>query len=104
MTQLLDDIRYARRAFLKNPGFTTVVLATLALGIGAVVAIFSIANGVLVRPLPYANPDRLVRIGHVQARSAVPGASFSPQDVEDLEAAHPGLSAAASWTYFPNQS
>ncbi len=97
MTTLLDDLRYALRASLKSPGFTAVVLATLALGIGSVVAIFSIAHGVLVRPLPYKDPDRLVRIGHVQADSAVPGASFSPQDVEDLEAAHPGLADVASW-------
>ncbi len=104
MSTLLDDLRFARRAFSKNPGFTAVVLATLALGIGSVVAIFSIANGVLVQPLPYKNPDRLVRIGRVQADSAVPGASFSPQDIEDLEAAHPGLAGVASWNYFPNQS
>ncbi len=104
MSTLLDDLRFARRSFAKNPGFTAIVLATLALGIGSVVAIFSIANGVLVQPLPYKNPDRLVRIGHVQADSAVPGASFSPQDIEDLEAAHPGLAGVASWNYFPNQS
>ena len=104
MKTFLDDLRYALRSFAKNPGFTAVVLATLALGIGSVVAIFSIANGVLVRPLPYRNSERLVRIGHVRPDTATPKASFSPQDVEDLQAALPGLSGAAAWNYFPNQS
>jgi predicted permease len=104
MATLIDDLRYARRAFAKNPGFTAVVLSTLALGIGAVVAIFSVADGVLVKPLPYRDPGRLIRIGHVRPDSAVPGASFSPQDVEDLEGAHPGLERVASWSYFADQS
>lgn len=104
MTTLLDDLRYARRAFAKNPGFTAVVLATLALGIGSVVAIFSIANGVLLRPLPYRDPDRLVRIGHVRPDTIVARPTFSPQDVEDLKAAHPGLASASAWTYFPGLS
>src|ERR1700674_1929635 len=104
MATLIDDLRYARRAFAKNPGFTAVVLSTLALGIGAVVAIFSVASAVLVEPLPYRDPGRLVRIGHVRPDSAVPGASFSPQDVEDLAAAHPDLERVASWSYFTNQS
>ncbi len=104
MTTLLDDLRYARRAFSKNPGFTALVLATLALGIGSVVAIFSIANGVLLRPLPYREPDRLVRIGHVRPDTVVARPTFSPQDVEDLKAAHPGLASASAWTYFPGLS
>jgi putative ABC transport system permease protein len=104
MSTLVNDLRYALRASAKNPGFTAVVLATLALGIGSVVAIFSIANGVLVRPLPYDDPGRLVRIGHVRPETVVTRPTFSPQDVEDLSAAHPGLSSVASWTYFPGQS
>src|ERR1700687_295287 len=104
MATLIDDLRFARRAFTKNPGFTAVVLSTLALGIGAVVAIFSVADGVLVKPLPYRDPGRLIRIGHVRPDTAVPGASFSPQDVEDLASAHPGLERVASWSYSPSQS
>ncbi|HEY2798040.1 MAG TPA: ABC transporter permease [Thermoanaerobaculia bacterium] len=104
MTTLMDDLRYARRAFAKNPGFTALVLATLALGIGSVVAIFSIANGVLLRPLPFRDPDRLVRIGHVRPDTVVARPTFSPQDIEDLKAAHPGLASASAWTYFPGLS
>jgi len=79
------DLEYAARGLRKNAGFTTVATVTIALGIGACTAIFSVVNAVLLRPLPYADARRLVLVwGELRARH-VNDWPFSPPDLRDLQ-------------------
>ena len=83
MGTLGQDLRYAVRMLVKRPGFTAVAVLTLALGIGANTAIFSVVNAVLLRPLPFAEPDRLVYAQGADLRDGSPGGSISAPDFLD---------------------
>ena len=80
---LLQDLRYALRMLRKSPGFTAVTILTLALGIGANTAIFSVIEAVLLRPLPFRNPGRIVRI--LESVKNLPYTSISGEDYFDWE-------------------
>lgn len=73
MSRFLQDLKLAIRHLLKSPGFTSVAILIMALGIGANSAIFSVVHAVLIEPLPFSDPDRLVQIWHVPPQSSFPG-------------------------------
>jgi putative ABC transport system permease protein len=100
MDTLLRDIRYGIRGLLKRPGFTAIALIALALGIGANTAIFSLVNAVLLRPLPFAEPDQLVwMFGNI--RNGGSRASVSPLDFLDYRQQNTTFEEFAAMTSFP---
>jgi predicted permease len=100
MTLLWKDLCYAARILARSPGFTLVVVLSLALGIGANTAIFAIVNAYFLRPMPVEQPDRLVAI-YTNSRSGHEIGGFSYPDLLDYRKAETGLSDLMGYTGLP---
>ncbi|MGN6393842.1 MAG: ABC transporter permease, partial [Gemmatimonadales bacterium] len=85
MDGLLQDLRYAWRTLRKSPAFVTISVLTLALGIGANLAIFTVVNAVLLQPLPFREPERLVRVYDDLSRAGATDVGMSVPELQDLE-------------------
>jgi len=85
MENLIKDIRYGVRSFLKRPGFLVIAVSTLALGIGATTAMFTVVNSVLLRPLQFPEPDRIVLLEGVVPRLGLTSGSVSVPDMADWQ-------------------
>lgn len=99
MNSLLQEIRLAVRALVKRPGFTVVAVLTLALGIGASTAIFSVLDAVLLRPLPYPNQERIVELRELDEKGK--RMSFAQPNFEDLRARTRSFDALAQYSAWP---
>ncbi len=83
--EMFQDLRYGARMLLKSPGFTAAAVLSLALGIGANTAIFSVVNAVMIRPLPYDRPDQIMRLWTTQPERGAVRLPFSAPDFVDLK-------------------
>ncbi|HMU62024.1 MAG TPA: ABC transporter permease, partial [Gemmatimonadales bacterium] len=101
MSSRLAGVRLAVRGLARTPGFTFVALATLALGIGASTAMFTVVRAVLLRELPFERPDELVQVGHTRPNRGAVFGGFSPQDFDDVRDAANTFSAMSAYFYMP---
>ncbi|HVS22834.1 MAG TPA: permease, partial [Gammaproteobacteria bacterium] len=92
----MTGIRVAARQLARNPGFSAIVVLTLALGIGASALIYSVIDGVLLKPLPYPEPDRIVRVFQV-AQNGYDRVNLSDPNFHDLEEQARSFSALAAF-------
>ncbi len=101
MQEILQDLRFAFRTLAKSRSYALLAIITIALGVGATTAVFSMVNGVLLRRLPYAGEDRLVRL--VQPSATAPDARFSVPEVKDYRTQVPEFAAVAEYHSMPFQ-
>ena len=97
MESLIQDIRYSLRNLARTPGFVVVTLLTLALGIGANLAIFTVVNAVLLRPLPIKEPERVVRLFDDLNGAGARNVGMSVPEMQDLEKSGVFTRVSAIW-------
>ena len=97
MENLIKDIRYGVRSFLKRPGFLVIAVSTLALGIGATTAMFTVVNSVLLRPLQFPESERIVLLESVNPQLAVNRSNVSVPDIADWQAQSQSFEQIAAW-------
>lgn len=98
MDAIARDMRLALRSLARSPGFTAVFVLTLGLGIGANTAMFSAVNGVLLRPLPHEDGDRLVYLRHHAERAGIPNTLFSVPEIDDYRQGVPSFASVAEFS------
>ena len=101
LDQLRQDLAYTARAALRSPGFTAIVVLTLALGVGATTAIFSVVRGVLLRELPFTAPDRLVRLWAANPATNDARAGLSVPDFDDWQRLGTSFERMAAYSTLP---
>jgi putative ABC transport system permease protein len=101
MNTFFQDLRYGFRVFIKNPTFTAVAVLALALGIGATTAIFSVVNSVLLRPLPYGDPDRLVQLREYHIPKHPDGFAVAPASFMDWQKMQTAFEAVGAYRTVP---
>ena len=104
MPAILTNIRYAVRNLCRAPGFTIVAILTLALGIGATTAMFTVVNSVLLRPLPYPHPEQLVSVNGYNTRHSPPeiaSSNISLPDYRDIAARNHSFESFSAFSYSP---
>src|ERR1051325_9871593 len=97
MHSIWQDSRYAVRMLLKSPGFTLVAVLTLSLGIGVNTAIFSVVNAVLLRPLPFDAPERLVKVYTTNAKRGTSTSPFSFPNFASFRSTHDSFEGIAAY-------
>jgi predicted permease len=98
MDNLLQDVRYGIRTLARQPGFAATAILTLALGIGATTAIFSVVNAVVLRPLPFDQPDRIVVVTNVNTKTGNRNTTVSGPDFHDWREQSRSFEPLAYWT------
>src|SRR5690348_11537124 len=102
LRNLLSDFRFSLRLLRRNPGFSAAAIVVLALGIGANTAIFSVVNAVLLRPLPFDDPSRIMQVWHVPPPKSFPGLtmfSVSPANYLDWQSQNSSFEQMAAYGF-----